>query len=192
MRFSSGYLAKDIIDTLKEEIDVALPITDSTYVRLYNELIELLYGEIIKDTNVYEKTITDSVIANLEIKKEHIKDVYYEDIQLSKGRAEQVGRIDNIYYTDNDDRFCFSVTPKKESATLRIYYNYIPTRLENLDDNKEIPLPFAFLELVTTKLRGEIYKLLNEDEQSAKWLNDYNNLLENFKAYVQSRKERFD
>lgn len=191
MRFNSGYLARDIINTLKEEIDVVSYITDDTYVRLYNELIELLYGEIIQDTNLYEIKVNGDFLTDFSINKGHIKDVYYGDIQLARGKAEQVGKIDNIYYTDNDDRFCFSVANVKNGENLRIYYNYIPERLVGLNDEKEIPLPFVFLELVTSKLRGEIYKLLNEDEQSAKWLNDYNNLLENFKAYIQSRKEKF-
>lgn len=193
MRFDSGYLAKDIINGLKEEIDVVSYITDETYVRLYNELIELLYGEIIRDSKIFEIQVYDTFLSDsqLDINKEHIKDVYYNDIQLSKGKAEQVGKIDNIYYTDNDDRFFFSANPLSGSGILRIYYNYIPERLVNLNDEKTVPLPFAFLEIVTSKLRGEIYKLLNEDELSAKWLNDYNNLLENFKAYMLSRETRF-
>lgn len=191
MRFDSGYSAKNIINTLKEEIDVVSYITDDTYVRLYNELIELLYGEIIQDTALLEKEVTDNCLTDLDVSKEHIKDVYYGDVQLSRGKAEQVGKMDNIYYTDNNDNFCFSVADVKGRENLRIYYNYIPQRLESLKDEKTVPLPFVFLEIVTSKLRGEIYKLLNEDEQSAKWLNDYNTQLENFKAYIQSRKEKF-
>lgn len=199
MRFNSGYSAQKIIKNLIDETDMVSYITEDTYVRLYNELIELLYGEIIQDTKLYEtKELTNTHLEDLDIKTEHIKDVYYGNTQLSRGKAEQVGKIDNIYYTDNDGRFCFSAVSATDDVKgmekLRIYYNYIPERLADLkteNNDRTIPLPFSFLELVTSKLRGEIYKLLNEDEQSAKWLNDYNNLLENFKIYIQSRKEKF-
>jgi hypothetical protein len=52
-------------------------------------------------------------------------------------------------------------------------------------------LPAEFIELAKAKLRGESYKYANEDGLAAKWLNDYNALLETFKVWVQSKSANF-
>lgn len=49
-----------------------------------------------------------------------------------------------------------------------------------------VPLPYEFTELVRCKLRGEAYKLINDDALAAKWIGEYNTLLENFKVYIAS------
>lgn len=49
-----------------------------------------------------------------------------------------------------------------------------------------VPLPYEFVELVRCKLRGEAYKLINDDALAAKWIGEYNTLLENFKVYIAS------
>ena len=52
-------------------------------------------------------------------------------------------------------------------------------------------LPVEFIDLVKAKLRGEAYKLANEDNHAAKWLNDYNTLLETFKAWIADKSANF-
>ena len=52
-------------------------------------------------------------------------------------------------------------------------------------------LPPELIDLAKAKLRGEAYKLANEDGLAAKWLNDYNVLLETFKVWIQSKAPAF-
>ena len=54
-----------------------------------------------------------------------------------------------------------------------------------------VMLPIEFIDLVKAKLRGEAYKLANEDSIAAKWLNDYNTLLETFKAWIADKSSNF-
>ena len=52
-------------------------------------------------------------------------------------------------------------------------------------------VPVEFIDLVKAKLRGEAYKLVNEGEIAAMWLNDYNILLETFKAWISEKAPNF-
>lgn len=56
---------------------------------------------------------------------------------------------------------------------------------------KKVMVPVEFIDLVKAKLRGEAYKLMNEDAFAAKWLNDYNVLLEDFRAWVEDKRPQF-
>jgi len=53
-----------------------------------------------------------------------------------------------------------------------------------------VMVPYEFIDLITAKLRGEAYKLCNEDAVAAKWLNDYNALLESFKQWLAIRQAK--
>jgi hypothetical protein len=55
----------------------------------------------------------------------------------------------------------------------------------------EVALPPEFVDLATARMRGEIYKIANEDGLAAKWLSDYNSQLESFKIWAAKRNERF-
>ena len=58
-------------------------------------------------------------------------------------------------------------------------------------DVGSVPLPYEFVELVRCKLRGEAYKLMNDDGQAAKWLSEYDVLVENFKTYIELHRSRY-
>ena len=48
-------------------------------------------------------------------------------------------------------------------------------------------VPYEFIDIIKAKLRGEAYKLANEDALAAKWLQDYNAQLQDFAAWVQDK-----
>ena len=74
-----------------------------------------------------------------------------------------------------------------------IYYvRPLPKSIENMNaHNQNIMLPHEFIDLAKTKLRGEAYKLCNEDTLSAKWLADYNALLETFTQWINDKRPNF-
>ena len=57
--------------------------------------------------------------------------------------------------------------------------------------SEEAELPVEYLDMAGAKIRGEAYKIANEDGLAAKWLADYNQQMENFKIWAASRNERF-
>lgn len=62
--------------------------------------------------------------------------------------------------------------------------------LTNLADNVDgrVRVPAEYLDMVKAKMRGEAYKLANEDALAAKWLADYNAQLEYFRAWIASKR----
>jgi hypothetical protein len=45
--------------------------------------------------------------------------------------------------------------------------------------------------MVLARIRGEVYKLAGDDDNAAKWLNDYNTQLESFKLWASERQKWF-
>lgn len=47
--FNSGISAKDLIDEVMNEVDIAIPITEQSLVNELNALERMLYSEVIKE-----------------------------------------------------------------------------------------------------------------------------------------------
>ncbi len=200
--FISKYWVSDVIEELKNEVDIAVEIPDITYLSWINSLHQLLYTEIIKEQK--KVVLTSSLQSPVDISKIDIDDEMeeqprFEDIyavytnngtQLMKSTLASGVIFPNTFYKDNN-KMGYNTKPTPESITI-IYI--VRPKIFNTTDEIEwcsIYLPDEFIDLVKAKLRGEAYKLANEDELSAKWLNDYNVLLENFKAWIAEKSPDF-
>lgn len=58
---------------------------------------------------------------------------------------------------------------------------------ETVTSDKTVKLPLEFVEMMRCKLKSDMYNAANDETNAAKWLDEYNNYLENFKAYIQAR-----
>ena len=201
--FDSGISAKSLIEELKEtEVDIALEIPDKTYAEWLNSLQQLLYTEVIKEqkkvtiTGILQSPIKLSAIC-VETKEntprfEDIHAIYADGIQLIKSTVASGVIFRDTFYKDNNN---IGYNTKKAPTELTIVYIVKPalvttTSHGNIND-VNIMLPVEFIDLVKAKLRGEAYKLANEDNLAAKWLNDYNTLLETFKAWIADKSANF-
>lgn len=201
--FDSGIKAKDLIADLKNEIDVALPIPDSYYVIWLNETEQLLYSEVIREQQISEPENGDKriLIKDLplhdsaeedSIRAGDIYTIYADGVQLTKVNRAVAHLFKNIYYYDG--KYLEIVTQADSVGTIRLIYfvRPIPKKIANgLISEDTIKLPPEFISLISAKIRGEAYKLANEDAIAAKWLNDYNALLENFKMWISNREPNF-
>ena len=197
--FDSGISAKSLVEELKEtEVDIALEIPDKTYAEWLNSLQQLLYTEVIKEQK--KVTITPAPVSPFSIsllnaenaRFEDIHAIYADGIQLIKSTVASGVIFPDTFYKDNNN---IGYNTKKAPTELTIVYIVKPalvttTSHGNIND-VNIMLPVEFIDLVKAKLRGEAYKLANEDNLAAKWLNDYNTLLETFKAWIADKSANF-
>lgn len=199
--FESGIKAKDLIEELKDEIDVALPIPDSYYVSWLNSVEQLLYSEIITEQRIAEISNPTVQILLSEIsyperdeteedsfRFSDIYTIYADGVQLTKINKATNHIFNDVFYESG--KYLEIKTTKEPIETIRIIYFTRPIPKE-IDSPKTVKVPLEFIDLIRSKIRGEAYKFVNEDVLASKWLNDYNVLLETFKAWVSARESRF-
>lgn len=202
--FESGITASILIADIKTETDIALDLGDSTYLSFLNETEQLLYSEIIKEqaaitlSDIYETSITLSTITGRPANTDPIRfsDIYTVFAQSEGGYMEQLIKTnlassDNIfhgcYWEDNGD-ICLS----ELHPVVRIVY-FVRPKIKDLTNysSETVKLPPEFISLIKAKMRAEAYKLANEDVLAAKWINDYNVLLEDFRMWIEQRRAQF-
>lgn len=71
---------------------------------------------------------------------------------------------------------------------LRIRFIERPIQYGADSENTYIPLPNEFLPMLAARVRGEVYRLVNEDAPAAKWLALYNAYLADFHTYLAARR----
>ena len=197
--FDSGISVKKLIDGLQSEVDIALEIPDETYIEWLNSLQQLLYTEIIKEQKktTIQGTILNPVSLSLILTDyrenapvfEDIYAIYADGIQLIKSTLASGVLFPNTFYKNNNKIGYHTQIPPRDMTIIHIVKPALVTVEEYEDMN--VMIPIEFIDLVKAKLRGEAYKLANEDNLSAKWLNDYNILLETFKAWITEKSSNF-
>lgn len=205
--FDSGISVKNLIEELKNtEVDIALEIPDKTYVSWLNAVQQLLYTEIIKEQK--KVTLNATILNNpfsIESLKTHIETgentprfedihaMYADGTQLIKSTLASGVIFHNTFYKENNGigyhtRFL-------NPLEFTIVYIVKPALVECTENGEiidaNVMVPVEFIDIVKAKLRGEAYKLANEDSIAAKWLNDYNILLETFKAWITEKSSNF-
>lgn len=193
--FDSGIKAQTLFKEIENEADIAIDVGNTYFVSWLNTLEQMLYSEIIKEQA--EHTFTSAGNAKLQsitvtgdnVRYEDVHAVYADGLQLKETTLASGAVFPNTYFKKaNDIAFSDDVTGK----TIKIIYIVRPKiKTTSNMSTENVKLPTEFVELAKAKLRGEAYKLANEDGLSAKWLGDYNVLLETFKVWIQNKSPSF-
>lgn len=204
--FDSKIKAADLIKQIKDEADISYPLPDVSYIMWLNALEQLLYTEVIQEQGKTELSKTDTDTADTS-------EIFIETEKLSVPTGESKLRFEDIYTIYADDTQLIKTTVTSGEIFLGTYYKlrngiamnlrkepdklkfiYIVRPELKTEENYEsltVKIPVEFIDLAKAKLRGEAYKIANEDSLAAKWLNDYNILLETFKLWIANKQSSF-
>lgn len=197
--FDSGITASALIEQIKDEADIAIPIPDATYVLWLNALEQLLYTELIQEQGKIELDGVSSGVISIDtlnvpngenaVRFEDIHTVYADQTQLIKSTVASGAIFPDTYYKIQNN---IGLNLRKQAEKLKIIYFVRPAlKTEDSISTECVMLPVEFIDLAKSKLRGEAYKVANEDSIAAKWINDYNVLLETFKAWLSGKQSEF-
>lgn len=193
--FDSGKSVKELITELKDEVDVAFEIPTSTYLIWLNSIEQLCYSEIIKEQReiIVKNPTTPIALSNLTvsgneapIRFEDIYAVYADDVQLMKTTLASGQIFPDTFYKQNDN---LGLNLPYLTQELKIIY-FVRPKIKT-SETGNVMMPIEFMDMVKAKMRGEAYKLMNEDSLAGKWLVDYNVSLENFKSWCNNKASKF-
>ena len=197
--FDSGIKASALIEQIENEADIAIPIAKESYVSWLNALEQLLYTELIQEQGKIELDGVNGSVIGIDtlnvpngenaVRFEDIHAIYADQTQLIESTVASGVIFPDTYYKIGND---IGVNLKKEPEKVKIVY-FVKPELKTTDNisTKNVMIPVEFIDLAKAKLRGEAYKVANEMELSAMWLNDYNVLLETFKAWLSGKQPEF-
>ena len=200
--FTSTTDVRTLLDETISEMGLYEEIPRATYRRVLNETIGRLYGELVREEReVLCSPDIDGAVAissvslpsdNAPLREEDILGIHKGSQvihYLPPSRFHLVLDEDGNFYTVKDQSILF--TPPFTGHGMRIIYLCRPKPYSESDEGRMLPIPDEYLSLLRAKLRGEIFKLANEDSLAAKWLGEYNAALPAFAAYCErARRER--
>ena len=200
--YDSGVSASSYISEIKSEADISTDIPDSSFLRWINAVEQFIYTEIIDERVAHETAYTS--IQNNKIplsgvtpptecaipSYDDVKEIYCDGEELEKSGVSAIATFPDkaVFYSDYSGNIVINptFTPKK----VKIIYTIRPA-LKTSQTSGNIKMPIEFLDIVGARMRGEAYKIANEDGLAAKWLADYNNQLESFKMWASERNSRY-
>ena len=138
-------------------------------------------------------SLADLTISNDEspIRFEDIYAVYADGVQLMKTTLASGQIFTDTFYKQGDN---LGLNLPYMTKELKIIY-FVRPKIKATETGDVITgnvmIPIEYIDMVKAKMRGEAYKLVNEDVIASKWLNDYNVLIENFKTWCNNRASQF-
>lgn len=201
--YDSGITARALISNVSSEADITIPIDSESWYRWINAVEQFVYTEILNEyTSVtlnYAELTNDTINLNNDITTangcaapnfDDIIKIYADETELDRTSViSGLIFVDKpLYYTDYSGNIKMNLTGYPENIV--IIYRLRPELKSSLTD-RNINIPIEFIDMLAARMRGEAYKIANEDNLSAKWLSDYNIQLESFKLWATRRNERY-
>lgn len=197
--YDSGVKCSDFINSIIGEADISIEIQSDSWYRWLNTVEQFIYTEILDEYASAEiDYASDSVTLSTltvpsgcsSVTYDDVIAVYADGVQVEKSGIKGVMNFSdkNLYYTDYNGNLVLSLTEVPNKIT--VIYRLRPI-LKTEAGNNNVAVPAEFLDMVSARLRGEAYKIANEDGLAGKWLADYNTQLESFKIWAGKRNKRY-
>lgn len=203
--YDSGVKVKDFLDAVTEEADISIEIPRVSMLRWLSAVEQFAYTEVLKEYARSTIDLSSVPVDTIRLDMLPIPDggavpiyddvirVYGEDGgEIRKSGAVAVYEFPDydLYYTDYRGNLVLST--RIEQAAVTVIYRLRPAiKTSDNEETLDVALPPEYLDMAGAKIRGEAYKIANEDGLAAKWLADYNQQVENFKVWAASRNERY-
>lgn len=193
--YKSGMTARQVFDIVEHEADISVPIADSMCALWMNASIQMLYSEIVREERntvlsfPSSRSVSYSYLSvgadEAAVEARDIVGVYGDGRELERISG-GIGAILNTkrpswYDAGSEMNLLLPFTPEN----IRIAHVVRPALITaEQAETQEVCVPPEFVPMLLSRLRGEIYKVYNEDALAAKWLADYNAELETFKVWA--------
>lgn len=192
--YNSSYTAREVLEILRGDVDISLDISDAQILMWLTSIEQMLYAEIICEQRFtripYDGAIVKYAILNRGAgetipEARDIVAVFADQSELQRVSG-GVGAILHgdrgaWYDTGEEMQLKFPVAPRE----ILVAHAVRPERFsEETASGATVHVPAEFVPMILARLRGEMYKLCNEDNLAAKWLMDYNTEIENFKIWA--------
>lgn len=205
--YDSNVTVKDFIDALVDEADVSIPIPEADWLRWLNAVEQFAYTEILNEyvsTYLRLDNFPSDVIpvSMLDVPEGAAAPIVDDIIRIYADGGEQIpksgviGALEfpdkNTFYVDFRGNIVLRFREREEPDHVTVVYRLRPA-LKTADNKAtlHVALPPEYLDMAAAKMRGEAYKIANEDGIAGKWLADYNQQVQNFQVWAASRNERF-
>ena len=164
--FDSGIKASEIIEQIKDEADIAVPISDGSYVLWLNALEQMLYTELIREqgkTAVSGLVVSTVGIGTLTVQKgeapiryEDIYAVYADKKQLIESTVASGTIFKDTYYKTGND---VGINLSQKANTITFIYIVKPAlKTASNISSTNVMVPLEFSDLVKAKL-GDISRI---------------------------------
>ena len=200
--FSSKLSLNTLVNQIQNELAISPKVPLETVISIINNVEQLIYSEIIKEERKSELMPDNHGLCRLT------------DIEVGSG--EDTPRVSDITQIFSSDRREFIKQTESQSFIMNKRPSYVahaPHELYIYDtDNTNGPitvfyiarpapkvlegasifpdviyLPDEFTSLIASRIRGELLKIVGDDTQATKWLNDYNTYLDDFSNFISKR-----
>lgn len=189
--YDCGITAKAFIETVQGEADISAVIPEASWLRWINTVEQFLYAEILAEYVRVEIQYAEKIpLASIGegVTYDDIVSVYGDDVELDRAGVIAGTAVERpMYWTDYEGNVI--LRPVDVPSQVFVVYRLRPTIKKT--GAETIRIPVEWLDLLAARMRGEAYKVANEDGLAGKWMNDYNMQLESFKIWAAKRNERY-
>lgn len=187
--FRSGMTVAELFAVLRDDVDISLSIGDELLFVWLNAVQNMLYSELIREQRYTEVSGKGDAVLYTELSRgvdeavpeaRDIEAVFADGVEARRVSG-GIGRIlhgDRPSWYDGGNAVCMILPDNAELVQIAHIIRPADAELDS-----EVCVPREFIPMVLSRLRGEMYRIANEDGLASKWLSDYNTELETFKLW---------
>lgn len=199
--YDSAITAEDFVASVASTVNIGCSLPEEFYLDVLSRLEQLLYSEHIREERLLfadaidgEIDLSQAIVPEGERipRADDIFAVYFGDRPLRRIRLSEAYLLEpepgqESFYKSDDAKISLCLSEEAEEDDIAVFYHAAPRLKVGEGKSDRVALPFEFLSLAEAKLRGEAYKLADDDASAAKWLSEYNTLLSSFATWAKGR-----